>query len=62
MNEAQLDGAETIFAMEQKHLVAIKTAFGNKYFNKTRVLHIKDTYKYGSKELIAVLEFKIPSL
>ncbi len=31
-------------------------------FNKTKVLYIKDIYKYGAKELIAVLEFKIPSL
>ncbi len=62
MSATQLDGADIIFVMEQKHVSAIKTIFGNQYFNKTTVLHIKDIYKYGSKDLIAVLESKIPSL
>lgn len=45
--------------MENKHLKAIKTLFGNKYYNKIIVLNINDIYKYGSKELISVLNTKI---
>ena len=45
--------------MENKHLKAIKEAFGNTYYNKITVLNINDIYKYGSKELIEILKTKI---
>jgi predicted protein tyrosine phosphatase len=51
----QLDLADEVFVMENKHLMAIKELFGGKYHNKITVLNIKDIYKYGSKELIEVL-------
>ena len=62
INETQLNDADVIFVMEQKHLDSIKKTFGNQYYNKTKVLHIKDIYKYGSKALIEVLESRIPNL
>ena len=55
----QLDLADSIYVMEQKHLDAIRESFSNKYFNKITVLNIKDIYKYGSKELIDILKTKI---
>ena len=54
----QLDLADEIFVMENKHLIAIKELFGGKYYNKITVLNINDIYKYGSKELIEVLTAK----
>ena len=51
----QLDWADTIYVMEQKHLKAIKDVFSSQYFNKIIVLQIKDIYKYGAKELIEKL-------
>ncbi len=62
ITKEQLDTADIIFAMEQKHVDIINKIFSNNYFNKIKVLHIKDVYKYGSKELIDILESKIPSL
>lgn len=59
VSKEQLDAADSIYVMEQKHLDAIKTVFGNSYFRKTTVLNIRDIYKYGSKELIEILEHKI---
>ncbi len=59
INEEQLNVADTVFVMENKHLKAIKEVFGNKYFNKITVLNIHDIYKYGSKELIEILKSKI---
>ena len=45
--------------MEQKHLNAIQEILGNTYYNKITILHIKDMYNYGSKDLIAALNAKI---
>lgn len=55
----QLDWADRIFVMEQKHLKAIEDIFGNTYFNKITVLQIKDIYNYGSKDLIKELISKV---
>ncbi|MDT0539757.1 phosphotyrosine protein phosphatase [Croceitalea sp. P059] len=55
----QLDLADDIFVMENKHLKAIKELFGGKYYTKTTVLNIKDIYTYGSQDLIEVLKAKI---
>lgn len=55
----QLDLADKVFVMENKHLKALKELFGNKYYNKVTVLNINDIYKYGSKELIKILKTKI---
>lgn len=59
INKEQLDLADKVFVMENKHLKAIKEIFGNKYFNKINVLSINDIYKYGSKELIEILKTKV---
>ena len=59
ISEEQLDLADNVFVMENKHLKAIKEAFGNSYYNKITVLNINDIFKYGSKELIEILKTKI---
>ncbi|WP_245910943.1 hypothetical protein [Nonlabens arenilitoris] len=41
--------------METKHLKVIQKTFGNRFYNKINVLHIADFYKYGSTELIQIL-------
>lgn len=55
----QLEWADKVFVMEQKHVNTISKTFGNKYFDKITVLNIKDIYTYGSRELIAILKSKI---
>ena len=62
VNKLQLDGADMIFVMEHQHANQIKTVFGNNYFKKIKVLNIKDIYKYGSKDLIRILNDKILNL
>jgi len=59
LSEAQLAQADRVYVMETKHLTAIKEKYGSRYFNKIEVLHIKDLYPYGSKELVELLKVKI---
>lgn len=59
INEEQLALADIIFVMENKHLKTLKDVFGTKYYNKIKVLHIKDIYPYGAKELIEVMKAKV---
>ena len=59
ISKEQLDIADKVFVMENKHLNAIKEIFGNKHYNKITVLNINDIYKYGSKELIEILKAKV---
>lgn len=58
-NKEQLELADKIFVMENKHLKAKRKKFGNKFYNKIIVLDINDVYKYCSKELIKILKVKI---
>ena len=55
----QLDAADKIYVMENKHLKSITEVYGNRWFNKITILDIKDIYKYGSKELIEILQERI---
>lgn len=50
-----LQRADKIYLMETKHLKVIQKTFGNRFYNKINVLHIADFYKYGSTELIQIL-------
>ena len=59
IEDYQLDWADKIYVMENKHLKAIRELYGNEYSNKTSVLNIRDIYKYGSKDLIEILEKKV---
>lgn len=59
ISPAQLNSADKVFVMENKHLKAIKATFGNTYYSKITVLNINDVYKYGSKELIEILRIKV---
>lgn len=56
VSQEQLDAADEIYVMENKHLKLIKEVFGSTWHNKITVLDIKDIYKYGSKELIEILQ------
>lgn len=47
--------ADTIFVMETKHAEAIRAEFGSVFHHKIKILHIKDRYTYGDKELIELL-------
>lgn len=55
----QVNDAERIFVMETKHLDAITQKFGNSFYKKITVLHIKDLYSYDQKDLIDVLDEKV---
>lgn len=59
MSKEQLDATSTIYVMETKHRKAIQEKFGGAYYDKIKVLHIKDIYPYGSKELIEILQQKL---
>jgi predicted protein tyrosine phosphatase len=52
IQDDQLELADKIYVMENKHLKAVKALFGNVFFNKIHVLNIEDVYKYGAKDLI----------
>ena len=59
LSEEQLEVADKVFVMENKHLETIKKAFGNTYYHKITVLNIKDIYTYGAKDLVEILKAKI---
>lgn len=51
----QLEEADKVFVMESKHKKVIESLFGNVYSKKIKILHIKDIYNYGDKQLKDVL-------
>tara|TARA_R110002050_G_scaffold20348_1_gene57652 strand:- start:41960 stop:42289 length:330 start_codon:yes stop_codon:yes gene_type:complete len=59
LEEHQLEWADKIYVMENKHLRAIDKLFVKSYFKSVTVLNIPDVYKYGSKDLIELLKLKI---
>jgi predicted protein tyrosine phosphatase len=59
IEEDQLDWADKIYAMESKHLKAIRALYGNQYSKKIRVLNIRDIYNYDSEDLIEILRNKV---
>jgi len=59
LEETQLEWADKVFVMEQKHHRAIKELYGSNYSHKITVLNIPDRFKYGSKELVEILEDKV---
>lgn len=59
LRKEQLDWADRVFVMENKHRKAIHELFGKTYQDKITVLHIPDVYEYGDPELIQVLSSKI---
>lgn len=59
IEDYQLEWADKIYLMESKHLTAIKKLFPNHYHKKIEVLHIKDIYEYGAKDLIEILKHKV---
>lgn len=59
LEDSQLDWANKIYVMENKHRKVLKELFGNQYSYKINVLNIRDIYTYGSKDLIEVLKNKV---
>jgi len=59
INQEQLEWADIVYVMEQKHFQAIKSIFGNTNISKIEVLDIKDVYEYGATELKLMLEAKL---
>ena len=57
----QLEAANCIYVMEEKHLQAINALFGDLYNHKITVLNITDDYEYGTKDLVDVLKEKLPN-
>lgn len=55
----QLEWADKIYAMEPKHQKAIEEVYGRVHSSKIIILHIKDIYKYGEKNLVAILKMKV---
>jgi predicted protein tyrosine phosphatase len=62
LDEDQLSWADSIFVMEQKHFNQIRKIYGNSFSSKIEVLNIKDLYKYGEKDLVALLVKKVLNL
>lgn len=59
IEEYQLDNADKIYVMESKHKKAVQALFGSLFNKKISVLHIRDVYQYGDKELIGILKDKV---
>lgn len=59
ITQDQLEWADKVYVMENKHLKKLNEIFGNSYFNKIEKLNIKDIYKYNQKELIELLKDKL---
>ncbi|MBE7442089.1 MAG: phosphotyrosine protein phosphatase [Flavobacteriales bacterium] len=57
--QEQLEMANCVYVMEEKHLQAINDLFGSVYNHKITVLNIADVYEYGTKALVDVLKEKI---
>ncbi len=59
IDAAQLDWADLIFCMENKHQTEIQRIFSQAYNSKISVLHINDRYAYNSSELKEILVEKL---
>ena len=59
LTKNELENADVIFVMESKHRTEINKVFGNKYAQKTEILHIPDIFKYYQKELVEILKRKV---
>ncbi len=55
LSEELQENAELILVMEEKHYKSISA----KFKHKTKILHIRDIYKYYQPELITILEEKV---
>lgn len=55
-----LEQADLIFVMENSHKKEVKNFINGRFKKEIIVLDIKDIYKYYQKELIDILDEKIP--
>lgn len=59
VSEIDLDWANIIYVMEEKHRKIINQHTSKTYNSKITVLHIPDIYSYYQKELLELLETKV---
>ncbi len=59
LTEADLNWADTVYVMEEKHKNIINKNTNRKYNQKITILGIPDRFKYFQKELIHLLQSKI---
>lgn len=59
INQTQLESADLVLAMENKHKKAILKTFGSSHGKKIKVLHIRDQYEYGNASLKEMLKEKL---
>jgi predicted protein tyrosine phosphatase len=59
LTEDLLQWADIVYVMEYKHRAIIMKNSKENYHNKIKVLNIQDRYKYGSADLIKLLDSKI---
>ncbi|WP_191859552.1 phosphotyrosine protein phosphatase [Hanstruepera ponticola] len=59
VSQAQLDWADRVLVMEEKHRKALVSVFGSGCYGKIMVLGIKDVYTYYDRDLIGVLEERV---
>ncbi len=60
LSKDDLDWADTVFCMEEKHRRHIKEFFPKQYMkNKIIVLSIPDIYRYNQPELVKLLEERV---
>ena len=59
LNEEQLTWADKVYVMEDKHHKFIQKEWGAAFTKKIVILHIKDHYEYGDKNLKSILEQKV---
>jgi predicted protein tyrosine phosphatase len=61
ISKAQLDWADIVFVMENKHKKETLKLFGSSYGKKIKVLGIKDHYEFGNAQLLQILKEKLPA-
>lgn len=59
LSEEQVEWADRVYAMEEKHRGIINKHTNSKYRKKIVVLNIPDRFEYNQKELIVLLKAKI---
>jgi predicted protein tyrosine phosphatase len=59
LTEDQVNWADRVYVMEEKHRQIINKNTSGKYGNKIILLNIPDRYQYNQKELIEILEAKV---
>lgn len=62
IDTVDLDWADLVLVMENKHQTEIQRVFGQTFHSKISLLHIKDRFKYNSSELKDILQEKFKAV